>query len=98
MALTVGKKIWIPCRVRPGPFSDERMVLVETDDDTWFGYVNERWLQNKVETGSDQVLGTVVDVKGDTFAARIPGPTPQSGLFHGSIHRARPLPRGSLEA
>ena len=30
MSLRSGMRIWLPCEVKPGPFSDERMVRVES--------------------------------------------------------------------
>jgi hypothetical protein len=62
----------------------------------WFGYVNVRFLRTGVEQGHDAVLGTVVEVKGETFSARIPGYTPAASLFEGVTERAQPS--GAVEA
>ena len=90
MSLSAGARMWLPCQVKPGPFSDERMVLVIADDSEWFGFVNVRWLKKRGSEGKDEVLARVVDVEGPTFRARIPGNAPQSELFQGRVDRAVP--------
>ena len=90
--LTKGAGVWLPCQVKPGPFSDERMVLVELDGAQWFGFVNERWLYQKVATGEDHVLGKVVDVTTNgTFSAMIPGNAPGSSTIEGSVDKWTPV-------
>ena len=82
----------MPCKVRSGLFSDERRVLVDAGDNRWFGFVDCRWLKNKVEEGEDEILAKVVLVEGDTFQARMPGDAPRSSLFVGSTDRLVPQP------
>ena len=88
MSLSPGASMWLPCEVKAGPFSDERMVLVIADDSEWFGFVNVRWLKKKGLEDQDEVLARVVDVEGPTFRARIPGSALQSELFQGRVDRA----------
>ena len=90
MNLSAGANMWLPCEVKPGPFSDERMVLVSADDNEWFGFVNVRWLRKNGSGNQDEVLAKVVDVEGPTFRARIPGNALQSELFQGRVDRAVP--------
>ena len=90
MSLSAGAGMWLPCEVKPGPFSDERVVLVIADDSEWLGFVNIRWLRNHGSEDKDEVLAKVVDVKGHTFRARIPGNALQSGLIRGRVDRAVP--------
>ena len=90
MGLSAGASMWLPCEVKPGPFSDERMVLVTGGDSEWLGFVNTRWLKKRSPEGRDEVLARVVDVDGPTFRARIPGEAFQSGLFQGRVDRAMP--------
>ena len=73
MELKVGVGIWIPCKVKGGPFSDERRVLIESPDpeDSWFGFVNVRYLKYKMAEGPDEVLGKVVDIRDSSFEAII---------------------------
>ena len=91
-----GARMWLPCEVKPGPFPDERMVLVKADGSEWFGFVNVRWLKNSIEDGANDVLARVVNIEGPIFSALIPGNAPNSGLFEGRVDRA--VPCGSLEA
>ena len=90
MSLSAGASMWLPCEVKPGPFSDERMVLVIADGSEWFGFVNVRWLKKRGLEDRDEVLARVVDVEGPTFHARIPGNALQSELFQGRVDRAVP--------
>jgi hypothetical protein len=96
MTLHVGTRIWIPCRVKPGPFSDERTIVVSTDDSDWSGFVNVRWLKSRGDNDNDQVLATVVSIDGTTFAARIRGDALHDRLFRGRTERA--IHSGSLQA
>ena len=88
--------MWLPCEVKPGPFADERMVLVIADDSEWFGFVNVRWLKKQGSEKQDEVQARVVDVEGHTFRARIPGNALQSELFQGRVDRA--VPNDSVQA
>ena len=86
--LAVGTRIWIPCSTKPGPFSDERTVLVSSDDSDWSGFVNVRWLKSRGDADNDQVLATVVSIEGATFTARIRGHALHERLFRGRMERA----------
>ena len=52
--LAVGARLWLPCEVKPGPFTDERRVLVHGEGGNWMGFVNVRWLQEKEAEGRAQ--------------------------------------------
>ena len=90
MDLSAGASMWLPCEVWPGPFSDERGVLVVGDDGEWGGFVNTRWLKKKIPEGRDEVLAKVVDVDGPIFRARIPGDALQGGLLQGRVESVMP--------
>ena len=83
--LRVGVGLWMPCRVRPGPFTDERMVLVTWEDSEWFGFVNTEWLRHQVEEGDDEVLAKVTAIEGDRFRAIMPGDAPVPSLIEGDV-------------
>lgn len=83
--LTVGARMWLKCEVNPGPFSDERMVLVKGESGDWFGFVNVRWLRNENERGKNEVSAKIVEVDGLTFRAGIPGNAFRRGLLEGRI-------------
>ena len=87
----VGARLWLPCEVKAGPFTDERRVLVHGEGGDWIGFVNVRWLQEKeAEVGQNLVLAKVVEVADSSFRARIPGSAPQGGLFEGKRDRVAP--------
>ena len=46
MALTAGQHVWIQCTVQPGPFSEERLVSVETVDGPVTGFVRTEELRS----------------------------------------------------
>jgi hypothetical protein len=40
MALKIGTRVWVPCEVKPGPFSDERFVKICVNgENPWLGFV-----------------------------------------------------------
>ena len=90
MTLSPGASMWLPCKVKPGPFSDERMVLVSGEDSEWIGFVNTRWLKNGILRGEDEVRARVAAVDGPIFRARIPGEALQSRFVEGRVDRAIP--------
>jgi hypothetical protein len=53
----VGKEIGILCNVQPGPFSDERLVTVETVEGPISGFVQESELKRK---GNDWYCRAIV--------------------------------------
>ncbi|HEX4963879.1 MAG TPA: hypothetical protein VF173_23845 [Thermoanaerobaculia bacterium] len=91
MALPVGTKIWLPCEVKPGPFSDERLVLVSDGGRDWLGFVQENRLREPITEGRTSVLASVVSVLGETFQALLPGSALMSTLFEGRVSRVRPV-------
>lgn len=40
MALQVSQRVWIPCKVQPGPFSDEPLITVDSLDGPITGFVS----------------------------------------------------------
>ena len=96
MGLFPGARMWLPCEVKPGPFSDERMVLIKAGGNEWLGFVNVRWLKKHGSQDTDEVLAKVVDVDGPTFQARIPGNALQTRLIQGRVEHA--VPSDSVQA
>lgn len=69
-----GDAIWIPCDVKPGPFSNERMVRVESEAGEWLGFVNIEWLKAPApEEGRSEIKALVVRVTDNDVIARLPG-------------------------
>ena len=96
MSLRPGMRIWLPCEVKPGPFSDERMVRLGASGEEWLGFVDVHSLRDAVTEGSTYVRALVVEVRDDDFVARLPGYSVSSDLFRGSISKVAQV--GSLEA
>ena len=90
MELKLGAVIWIPCEVKPGPFSNERVVRVDMmEADSWVGFVDDRYLKDSIDFGRTHVLGKIIAVRDDTFEARLPGHSlAASSIFVGETRRA----------
>lgn len=92
MGTSIGDYIWIPCEVKRGPFSNERLVLLESPKDKWVGFVQEYSLHHKIAEGADSVKAEVIDVNCDFLTARIFGePLTNSSYFQELIERAKPI-------
>lgn len=92
MKASIGDYIWIPCEVKPGPFSNERLVLLESKADKWLGFVQEYSLQDKTTEGSDSVKAQVVDVNCELLTAKIFGePLTNSSYYKELIERTTPI-------
>ena len=96
MAVRAGEQAWIPCMATPGPFSDERMIRIETETGEWLGFVDVSSLREKIEEGKTFVLAAILEVTGDTLTAIIPG----RSIGPATIRHSAALsePRGSLQA
>jgi hypothetical protein len=88
MTIRPGATIWLPCEVKPGPFSDERLVRVEMPSGgPWVGFVEVGALKEPIHEGKTSVRAIIVEVSKDSFVARIVGHdlTPRS--FEGSLSK-----------
>jgi hypothetical protein len=87
-----GRQVWIPCSVKPGPFSDERIISVSSSRDEWVGFVHVSTLREPVLQGETFVRAVIVSLgDGGTFNAKIPGEPVTSSLFEGTLSRVKPL-------
>jgi hypothetical protein len=96
MNLTVGKIVWLPCEVKPGPFSDERLVRVSSDRGEWVGFVPVSSLREPVPLGPTFVRAVVTEIHDDRFSARLPGHAVTPIPFEGVTSRAVRI--GALQA
>lgn len=71
MALEVGQQVWIPCKVQPGPFSDEPLVTIESIDGPVTGFVNSEEL--KETANRTTVRGIVRSIEKDYIEVWIRG-------------------------
>lgn len=88
MNLTVGAEIWLPCEVRPGPFSDERLVRVASETGAVVSFVPASAIREDDDTRRTFVVARIVAVSESTFEARLPGHPVSSAPFLGMIARA----------
>jgi hypothetical protein len=68
-----GSVVWIDCEVKPGPFSNERMVRVEGAEGPWVGFVDVRHLENPVKEGTTRIQAYVLSAEDDTIKVSLPG-------------------------
>lgn len=87
MGIAAGTKVWIPCEVKPGPFPDERLVRVKTDEMEWCGFVPTSGLKEPVREGKTFVSTTVLEVQADCFTADVAGESFTASSIRGSLSR-----------
>lgn len=73
MSLKVGGRIWLPCEVKPGPFSNERLVRILSPSEPWIGFVDVKALKEPIEKGNTSVLAQIVAVEKDSVTALVQG-------------------------
>ena len=71
--LKAGNTVWFPCEVKPGPFPNERSVLVRTPDKPWVGFVEVRFLKELIASGKTSVRALIVEVRNDRIVIALPG-------------------------
>ena len=89
MKIDAGNVVWIPCEVKPGPFSDERQVKLSSSWGEWLGFVPVSYLQEPVLEGFTKIRVLVIDVQNDRFSARIPGEGVSGSVFGDLISKAQ---------
>lgn len=71
--MKAGALVWLPCEVKPGPFSNERLVRIVFPTETWIGFVETRELQEPIETGKTRVRARVLDEDETLVLVAVPG-------------------------
>jgi hypothetical protein len=67
-----GDLIGVPCTIRPGPFPNERLIAVETDNGLFYGFANEGNL--RTYDGEQGFLeGVVIDASSESIVVRLFG-------------------------
>jgi hypothetical protein len=94
--ISIGQHVWIPCEVKPGAFSDERMVrvnspVVNSTASSWIGFVPATRLREPIETGSTGVMAIVVNVLQDRIFAQLIGDAFANTVLEDHISRAQPI-------
>jgi|GEM_PF-2412804 len=91
MAYQVGHLVWIPCEVKPGPFSDERLVRVHSDHGDWVGFVPVQSLREPVTEGISHVRAIITELSDRRFVAKIAGEPLASSTFEDTLSRVEPI-------
>ena len=74
MTIKEGSSVWLPCQVKPGPFSNERLALIHIPpNDEWLGFVDVDSLKDNVEEGETYVLARVTAVDDDVITTIVQG-------------------------
>jgi hypothetical protein len=90
MNLKPGHYVWIACEVKPGPFSDERMVRVAStlSGEVWVGFAPVSALKEDVIKGKTSIKALVIDIQDDRFYARPLGSSLTHTLFSAKLSQA----------
>lgn len=90
--IQVGSQVWVSCEVKPGPFSNERLVRVEeTSGAPWIGFVEVDALKEPIEEGMTSVRVVVVELGEGRFRGRFPGQALSDSMqFEGAIAQVVP--------
>lgn len=91
MVLHIGRFVWIPCEVRPGPFSDERLVKVADAEAEWVGFVSTMALQTPVREGRSALKALILDVDDIGYLAQPMGHGVNATAFRASFERLMPV-------
>lgn len=91
MALGPGRRVWVPCEVKRGAFSNERMVKVIGPLGEWLGFVPDVLLEDPIEQGETAVQGIVDVISEDRVALFMPGDSVAGGVFVQDLARVRPF-------
>ena len=91
MTLRVGGHVWVPCEVKPGAFSDERLTRIHGGTTEWVGFVPTASLRDVVEKGATAVRAVVLDVCGETYVAQPLGHSLGSSAFRADIRAVAPI-------
>ena len=91
MALRVGDRVWLPCEVKPGPFSNERLVRVKLSTREWIGFVDTDALKDGIETGPTHVLAILTAIDDDCATAIVQGHAIDVRYVQASTSQVEPL-------
>ena len=91
MGYEAGRLVWIPCEVKPGPFSDERIIRIRAEQGEWVAFVQVGALREPVNEGPTFVRAVIMKVDGGRFSARVAGESVTSSLFEGTLSKVEPL-------
>jgi hypothetical protein len=88
--LRTGSYVWIECEVKPGPFSDERLVRAQSSmgSDEWVGFASTAALRESVSVGFTAIKALVIGIQKDSFQAQPLGSSLTRTLFTEKVSKA----------
>src|SRR5262245_47407602 len=87
MVFKEGELVGVPCTIQPGPFPDERLSAVETDDGPFSGFAKQSNL--RTENGEQGfVEGVVIEASSDSIVVRLFGSFFRTALGIASVRRS----------
>ena len=91
MPLQVGSEVWIPCEVKPGPFSNERLARIQLPAGPWLGFVDTGALRDPVETGNTYVLARITDIDDTQVTVIVQGHAFDASIVQASRNKVQPV-------
>jgi hypothetical protein len=91
MTLRVGSFFWIPCEVKPGPFSDERLARIADAEAEWVGFVETSSLQSPIAEGRTALKAVILEVTDGRYLAQPVGHGVDASTFQATLKKVTPL-------
>lgn len=91
MPLQVGSEVWIPCEVKPGPFSNERLTRIQLPAGPWLGFVDTGALRDPVETGNTYVLARITEIDDNQVTVIVQGHAFDASIVQASRNKVQPV-------
>lgn len=91
MTFTAGQRVWVECDVKPGPFSNERLVRIVGPKRVWLGFVWDFLLREPIQRGATAVQGIVDEVRNGRVALFLPGAPIADSVLEQDPGRVKPF-------
>lgn len=90
--LKKGDEVWIDCKIKPGPFPNERLVLIELPPEPYVGFADVEALKNPdLEEGDTYVLARIDRIEGNIVTAAVLGHAVNSHYVQTSLDQVYPV-------
>ena len=68
----VGQHVNVLCEIYPGPFPDEHLVTINTQDGKSSGFVRAEYV-TMTQKPHGSIQGIIAEINGDTITVQLPG-------------------------
>jgi hypothetical protein len=82
-----GELIGVPCTIQPGPFADERVIAVETEDGLFVGFAKQSNLHTDDGEGG-YLEAVVIEASSDSIVVRLFGSFFRTAMGLASVPRS----------